>query len=457
MIGRLDTFVGRLLRAAGVAWIALSACIAGSAAGTPGGIGGTGIDPGGIGGTGIVAIGPIQRFGSIFVNGGEYELPPYTRYVVDGQAASAPRLHRGDMVTVQAQRNGQRLDALEVAVEHAVVGRITHVDRAAARLTVLGQTIVLTPSSLLRDDDDQPLSLSELAPGDVVRISALHQTGASWQALRLTRLPRPAAGHAAPLLLRGRLDAVDAAERRVRVGGEWLALGAQPLPADVQTGQQVIVQGRQNGTQSVVDSLRRAGTALTLPVGARLVLVAYVHQEAQGLSAQGFTLQGADAAAQTLLREAAAAAQSPSVLIGTVSDAHTVVVQSVVPRVDPMQFTLPPSAAQPSAAPGSSTALPGGTAGSVAPGAVSLPAVPPIPAVPQPGWVPMPLPAAPQLPAVNAPTVVPPAAPVIMPPSVAPVAPPAVPAPVVNPPTVAPPAPPAVPPGALPMPSLPRP
>ncbi|MEB8488010.1 hypothetical protein OW567_14240, partial [Acidithiobacillus ferriphilus] len=42
----------------------------------PGGIGGTGIHPGGIGGTGITALGVIQRFGSIYVNGQEYVLSP---------------------------------------------------------------------------------------------------------------------------------------------------------------------------------------------------------------------------------------------------------------------------------------------------------------------------------------------------------------------------------------------
>lgn len=455
MIGRLDNALGRLLRVAGVVWIGLSACIAGSVAGTPGGIGGTGIDPGGIGGTGIVAVGPIQRFGSIFVNGGEYELPPHTRYFVDGQAAPAPRLHLGDMVTVRAQQHGQRLDALDVAVDHAVVGRISHVDRAAARLKVLGQTIVLTPSSLLRDDDDQPLSLSELAPGDVVRISALHQTGATWRALRLVRLPRPAAGHAAPVLLRGRLDAVDTAARRVRVGGEWLALGAHPLPADVELGQQVIVEGRQNGALPRIDTVRRAGTALTLPVGARLVLVAYVHEDAQGLSAQGFALQGADATIQSLLREAAATALSPSALIGTVRDGQTVVVQTVIARVDPMQFALPPSAGH-----GSGMALPAGASGMVAPGLMSAPPVPSMPNVPQPGFVVMPtpaMPAVPQMPAVNAPTFVPPAAPSMTPP--VPSVPSAPPAPVVNPPMVAPPPSPPAPvmPSAPPMPSLPRP
>ena len=61
----------------------------------PGGIGGTGIHPGGIGGTGITALGVIQRFGSIYVNGQEYVLSPQTRYSVDGTAGTAKDLRLG--------------------------------------------------------------------------------------------------------------------------------------------------------------------------------------------------------------------------------------------------------------------------------------------------------------------------------------------------------------------------
>ncbi|MHB8238014.1 MAG: DUF5666 domain-containing protein, partial [Acidithiobacillus ferrivorans] len=94
-----------------------------------GGIGGTGIQPGGIGGTGITALGVIQRFGSIYVNGREYVLSPQTRYSVDGAAGTAKDLHLGDRVTVQAAADGRTI-AQEVRVEHAVIGRVTEVDAA---------------------------------------------------------------------------------------------------------------------------------------------------------------------------------------------------------------------------------------------------------------------------------------------------------------------------------------
>ena len=64
-----------------------------------GGIGGTGITPetGGIGGTGlhkldvpIVGDGPIQAFGSVFVNGREYVVNSSTLVSIDGTPATLP-------------------------------------------------------------------------------------------------------------------------------------------------------------------------------------------------------------------------------------------------------------------------------------------------------------------------------------------------------------------------------
>ncbi|MGC8808429.1 MAG: DUF5666 domain-containing protein, partial [Thiomonas sp.] len=131
-----------VLWAVGLVWMAVCAAAAPGGIGgtgiTRGGIGGTGISPGGIGGTGIVAVGPIQRFGSIFVNGTEYALPAETRYQVDGHAASQQSLHLGDLVAVRARVQSGKILAVEVHVDHAIVGRITHIDRAQGLLRVLG-------------------------------------------------------------------------------------------------------------------------------------------------------------------------------------------------------------------------------------------------------------------------------------------------------------------------------
>lgn len=454
-----------VLRTLGAVFIGLLLGVAGSVAATPGGIGGTGIDsggiggtgisPGGIGGTGIVAIGPVQRFGSIFVNGGEYELPQQTRYSVDGQPASERHLHLGDAVRVHAVERGGRLDALEVRIEHAVIGRVSQIDRAAGRVVVLGQTIALQPSTLLRTSNDAPLPLSGLSVGDVVRVSALDQGAGHWQALRVVRLPNPAAQQATAFLLRGRVQEVSANGQGVRIHGVWFQLGRKVSRTQWTVGAQVVVRGTQERQVNVIDSVQQSSAA-AVPVGARVVMVGYLQQTPQGWESHGLRVDGVNAVLNAELQSAAKTHLAPLVIIGTLQDAQTVVAARVIPNVDAMQFALPPLAA---GAPSSmekakDAATAGGTAGqsmrsawpaqgmnTPLPGIakptlpavilpnLTAPALPVVPAVPQMPQVPVP-----QVPSVNVPSVVPPSVTI---PSVAPPQVPAITPPAVNIPSVA--------------------
>jgi len=462
-----------VLRAAGMALLGLVLAVAGSVAATPGGMGGTGIDPGGIGGTGIspggiggtgiVAIGPVQRFGSIFVNGGEYALAPQTRYRVDGQAASEQSLHLGDMVSVHAVEQGGRLDALEVRIDHAVIGRVSQIDASAARLVVLGQTIHLQPSTLLRTERDQPLPLSRLSVGDLVRISALHRGADQWQALRLVKLSSPPARQVTQFLLRGRIEAVSADAQRVRVNGVWMSLArATPRTAPA-VGAQVVVQGSQGPQGEVIEALQPS-PLVAAPPGARVVLVGYLQQTPQGWESQGLRIEGANAGLNRALQSAAGEQPAPLVIVGTLQSSQMVVAERVISHVDAMQFALPPlagAATSGAGKAGDATGI-GGTA------AQSLPSIPsgqgvnmPMPGIVSPALptiilpnvnapVTPALPAVPQVPSVNVPAAVPPS---VMPSPVAPPPVPSVAPPTVNTPSVATPALPASP----QLPAIPRP
>jgi hypothetical protein len=463
-----------VLRMAGAVLIGLLLSVAGSVAATPGGIGGTGIDPGGIGGTGIspgsiggtgiVAIGPVQRFGSIFVNGGEYELGPQTRYRVDGQPATERSQHLGDMVTVHAVTQGGRLDALDVRVDHAVIGRVAQIDLHAARLVVLGQTIHLSSTTLLCTETDQPLLLSQLSVGDVVRISALYLGADQWQALRLVRLARPAGQQAVKFLLRGRIEALSAIganPQRVRINGVWLSSARLMARNGLLVGAQVVVRGTQGRQGNVIDSLLPSLPA-EAPIGARVVMVGYLQQTQQGWEANGLRVEGSDAVLRAELQSAAGTRRAPLIIVGILGPAQTVVAERIIPNVDAMQFALPPQAgtARPSPAKTGDAASVGGAAAQTlqslqpgqgvnvpTPGMVSpaLPAVilpqvitPAIPSVPQ-------VPQVPQIPSVNVPSVSPPS---IAPPQVPTVAPPTVSTPNVATPTL---------PSSPQIPSMPRP
>jgi hypothetical protein len=473
------------LRFVGVAFVGLMLGLAGSIAATPGGLGGTGIDPGGIGGTGIspggiggtgiVAIGPVQRFGSIFVNGGEYELPAQTRYRVDGQPASEKSLHLGDMVRVHAVGQGGRLDALAVDISHAVIGRVSQIDRSAGRLVVLGQTVQILPGTLLRTAENQPLPLSRLKVGDEVRISALDQGAGHWQAMRLTQLSAPPAGHGSPFLLRGKIEATSieatsAQPQRVKINGVWLPLRSGAAQTGLAVGAEVVARGSQQSQGNVIDSLQPIAP-LAAPIGARVAMVGFLQagsQGRQGWELQGFQIRGADALMKAQLQSAARPQAAPVFIVGTLTAAQTVAVERVISNVNALQFALPPlaGAQTPPAKTGDVGSMTGTASQFMSNGAgLSTPSpafvAPTLPAVIQPGFTVPSIPAAPavpqvpQMPAVNMPSVAPPAVapPSVSPPQVPAVVPPTVAPPVVNTPSVTTPSLPS----GLQIPTVPRP
>lgn len=463
------------LRFVGVACLGLMLGLAASIAATPGGIGGTGIDPGGIGGTGIspggiggtgiVAIGPVQRFGSIFVNGGEYELPAQTRYRADGQPASEKSLHLGDLVRVHAVEQGGRLDALAVDISHAVIGRVSQIDQSQGQLVVLGQTVQILPGTLLRTAEDQPLPLSRLKVGDEVRISALDQGAGHWQAMRLTQLSVPPAGHGSPFLLRGKIEATSAQLQRVKINGVWLSVRSGAAQNGLAVGAEVVARGSQQSQGNVIDSLQPIAP-LAAPIGTRVAMVGFLQAGSQGRPGwelQGFQIRGADALMQAQLQSAARSQAAPVFIAGTLTAAQTVAVERVIPNVNALQFALPPLAGgqTPPAKAGDKGSVTGATPQFISNGAglnLSSPAfvAPTVPTVIQPGFTAPSIPAAPavpqvpQMPAVNMPSVAPP---VVAPPQVPVVVPPTVAPPVVNPPSVTTPALPS----GLQIPTVPRP
>ncbi|HEB81194.1 MAG TPA: hypothetical protein ENI71_04900, partial [Chromatiales bacterium] len=138
-----------------------------------------GIDGGGIGGTGITGFGPIQGFGSIFVNAREYFLRTDTRITVDGRAAGRRALHVGDMVVVRGTADPARSTgwADVVQVRHPLVGRVDAVSAGGARLTVLGQGVRIPAGVSVVGGNGHTVALHA---GDWVAVSALANARGEW-------------------------------------------------------------------------------------------------------------------------------------------------------------------------------------------------------------------------------------------------------------------------------------
>ena len=119
-------------------------------------------DGGGTGGTGspVVASGPVTGFGSIFVNGIEFDILDDTTITLNGQPGSEADLRLGHVVTVRGTRDpsGTVGTAQTVAFENNAEGPIDSIDPATNSLVVLGQTVLVddttqfgnTPFSALR-------------------------------------------------------------------------------------------------------------------------------------------------------------------------------------------------------------------------------------------------------------------------------------------------------------------
>lgn len=128
-----------------------------------------GIDRGGI------AVGPIDGFGSVIVNGVRFDTSEAT-FIVNGAAGSQADLDVGEVVVVVGTFDDDGLNGVADRVEFddAVKGPIEagSIDTAGGQFRVLGQTIQINNSTIF-DDSIQPRSILGLGDGDLVEVSGL--------------------------------------------------------------------------------------------------------------------------------------------------------------------------------------------------------------------------------------------------------------------------------------------
>jgi len=226
--------------------------------GETGGIGGTGVtsESGGIGGTGIrpsgapiLGYGPIQRFGSVFVNGREYVIDAHTRVTIDGVASRTTALRLGDVAQVLGvTTTAHGGEAREIAVIHAVIGPVTRISADGRQAVILGQAVQAVPGAAL---------FAQARPGETLAVSAQRAADGVWHASAVT----PAAA--------GRFQIVAplAAVSPTQVGVSGLVIGAPAgLTAHWRTGEAALVSGTVTDGTLHADTLAPA-PGLTAPAG----------------------------------------------------------------------------------------------------------------------------------------------------------------------------------------------
>jgi hypothetical protein len=205
---------------------------------------GGGVGEGGTGGQTVSGYGQgtISGFGSIIVNGVRYDDSAATVLDVDGSGKSSADLRLGMTVEVDSGEisgsvGSQTATASRIRYSSEMVGPLTGVDAIRQRLTLLGQTVQLTASTVF--DDSLVGGLSALSVGRVVEVHAAYDTAAAvYKATRVE--PR---ANATSYRLRGVVSQLNTGASSFRIGAaEFSYAGVGSVPSTLANGSFVRVQ-----------------------------------------------------------------------------------------------------------------------------------------------------------------------------------------------------------------------
>lgn len=135
--------------------------------------GGSGNTTAGISGTGYYAHGAVQRFGSIYVNGQEFQTSN-ADFVIEGQAsAGQDDLIVGNVVEIQAEKQADgTLVASKVVFDAELKGPVASVDTVNKQFMVAGQTVQVSGTTVFEGTMQTPdFAFATLVQGNVVEVS----------------------------------------------------------------------------------------------------------------------------------------------------------------------------------------------------------------------------------------------------------------------------------------------
>ena len=138
-----------------------------------------------------VTNGTITGFGSIFVDGVEYETSG-TSFVVNDLPGTESELQVGQVITINwvSNDNGATFRAEDVTYNKSLEGPVTSINTGAKSFVVLGQTVIVDDVGTSFGPDSGPLALTGLAGllvGDNVEVSGLVDATGAIRAGRVER------------------------------------------------------------------------------------------------------------------------------------------------------------------------------------------------------------------------------------------------------------------------------
>ena len=159
-----------------------------TACGGGGGGGGGVASSGGTGGTGV-SYGPVTGFGSVFVNGVEFDTTNST-VMLNGTPDPGTDPHRGLMVGMVVKvegtfdSNGTTGTAASITYKDNLNGPVSNIDLSSMKITALGQDVIIDSHTVFSGT-----TLNALLAGNVIEVSGLpdkggniHATLVAWKA-----------------------------------------------------------------------------------------------------------------------------------------------------------------------------------------------------------------------------------------------------------------------------------
>jgi len=222
----------------------------------------------GIGGTGVTRIttsGTITGFGSIFVNGIEFETGSASITVDDNTAASENDLSLGMVVTVTGTEDASgstgsaETVVFDDSIEGPIVGPITpDADGQTKTFTVLGQTVVVDKNSTVFDDT----SFDTLIPNDVLEVSGFVDTTGIINATRVEKKSVFIPGVSTQVELKGTVGNLNTTARTFTIGTIAIAYTTSTTfedmtEAELLDGLFVEVKGAFDGTVVLADEIEK--------------------------------------------------------------------------------------------------------------------------------------------------------------------------------------------------------
>ena len=186
--------------------------------------------------------GVISGFGSVIVGGVRFDDSSASVSDEDGVALAAGALKLGHTIEIEGGRIDRALGsalALRIRLNSEVKGPVEAVDATAGTLTVLGQPVLVTTSTLF----DETLSggLAAIAVGAVVEVYGILDPANG----RIVATRIEAEDSATAYKVRGRIDNVDTAARSFSINGlaiSYAGLPAAQVPPGLANGQLVRVR-----------------------------------------------------------------------------------------------------------------------------------------------------------------------------------------------------------------------